>query len=564
MSNWVITMTNIITTKRKLDSNYFHLIYVVLISLITFYLAGKYENVIYGVFSINPFLHWHTALEFITIVISFTLFVITYYTYTKNFRLRLLFFSAIFFTVGVVDFLHTMNYNGMQGFFGESSIAKATTFWMISRLIMSFGLLGTSIIPYDKKTSINRRYVLLVSITASILIFYLGTFRINIFPEFFIPGVGLTSIKIYLEYVIMVAFSIAAVSAVVDYWKTKDKVFIIYAAGLVFAVFTEASFTLYRSVYDTYNLLGHIHKIISSYLIFRAIFLYNLDIPYKHLREARIKIKAYAENLEEIVESRTKEMRATHQKMMEELENARLIQQSLLPAKEVSFTDMRFISDYIPCHSLSGDLYQFYMIDDENIGMYIADVSGHGVSAAMLTVFTERLMNPANRFRIGKSVPSPKKTLEFLFKEFNQANFPDEMHIVVFKAIYNIKSKVLTYCTGGLNTTPILLKNTGEISILDKSKGFPICKIDEFYQPEYQEATISLAKGDRVIFYTDGLSDGFKDCGVLNSVSLMKLLEDNKFENTMHLEAKLQGAIHKVISQKSNDDDITYFIMEVM
>lgn len=557
-------MTNMIaSSKKKPDSNYIYLFNIWLISLTVFFLAGKYETIIYDVFPIDPFLHWHTALEFITIIISFTLFIITYYTYTKNHRARLLVFSAVFFIVGFVDFIHTMNYNGMQGFFGESSIAKATTFWMISRLIMSFGLLVANLTPYDKKTDIDRRSILYLSILVAFTIFYLGNYRIEIFPKFFVEGVGLTRIKVYLEYVIMLVFCLAAFLAIGDYVKTKDRVFIIYAAGLFFAVFTEASFTLYRSVYDTYNLLGHIHKIISSYLIFRAIFLYNLDIPYKHLREARIKLKAYAENLEALVETRTKEIRLAHEKMMEELDYAKLIQESLLPYRELSFSNVKFISDYIPCQSLSGDLYQYYKIDEDNIGMYIADVSGHGVSAAMLTVFTERLMNPAYRVTSDNNKLSPQHTLKYLFTEFNKANFPDEMHIVIFKAVYNLKTRAFAYCSGGMNTIPVLVRRSGEVIELNKSKGFPICKFDEFYKPEYEEASVVLGEGDRIFFYTDGLADSFKDSGVLQIKNLISLLTDNRNEGLRTLEHNLKKAISRDIYRKQNEDDITYFIMEV-
>ncbi len=549
--------------KLGLDINYLYVLLAGLLSLFLLYYVGRMEALIYGVFPINAFLHWHTAMEFITIVISFALFIISYYTYSKNSRVRLLIFSLIFFVIGITDFLHTMNYNGMQGFFGDSSIPKATTFWMLSRLIMSSGLLIAAVIPYNKKTDINRRYLLVVSIAVSICIFYMGTYRTEIFPSFFVPGVGLTKAKIYLEYLIMLAFLCVAALALRDYSITKDKIFIIYSAGLMFAAVTEASFTLYRSVYDTYNLLGHLFKILSSYLIFRAIFLYNLDTPYKHLREARIQLKAYAENLEETVEKRTSEIRNANIKMMEELEYAKLIQQSLLPPKQLTINDIRFISDNFPCHSLSGDLYQFYKIDDKRVGMYIADVSGHGVSAAMLMVFTERLINPAYGAREREGKASPEKSMRLLFNEFNKANFPDEMHIVAFKAIYDTDSRILTYCTGGMNTVPMLVRATGEFILLDKSVGFPICKFDKFYQPEFQEATIALERGDRIIFYTDGLADGFKGSGVLDTADLKQLMESNNNGTARQLEEKLQVEIRRVMNQRSNDDDITYFIMEV-
>ena len=90
--------------------------------------------------------------------------------------------------------------------------------------------------------------------------------------------------------------------------------------------------------------------------------------------------------------------------------------------------------------------------------MYIADVSGHGVSAAMMTVFADRAMIPVDeQGEQGKKL-SPAKTLLQFYRKFNEWNFPSDMYIVIFKAIYHRKNRILSYCSGGMNVEPILVR----------------------------------------------------------------------------------------------------------
>jgi sigma-B regulation protein RsbU (phosphoserine phosphatase) len=520
------------------------------------------EVYIYSVIGNITFLTYHLILEAASIIISFASFIITYYTYQKNHRLRLLVFSAVFFITGWLDFFHTMGYNGMPEFFTESSIPKATTFWIIGRLFFAIGLLIAGLIPYNYKTKVKRGYFLWGSIIASTVISYLVTLHLDRFPPLFIEGQGLTLLKINLEYVILAIFLIAAVAYIRDYHLTKDRIFILVAAGLIVSVFAEAAFTLYKSVYDTYNLLGHIYKIIGIYLISRGIFIYNLDKPYMELSNAKKKIKLYAENLEKIVERRTSEVQKVNAKIIEDLEYARKIQESMLPPKELNIYGTQFISEYIPCERLSGDFYGIYVVDEENLGMYIADVAGHGVSAAMMTVVADRIIKPTGAQERAVNALAPHKTLEHFYREFNRSEFPIEMHVVMFHAIFNTRSRVLSYCTGGINVLPFVVKKSGEIINLNESVGFPICRFGDFYTPEYKKAEILLDKGDRVIFYTDGLAENFKNNTLLERENLIRILQAERETDLKELNQVIKREVNQISSGLAYDDDITYFIME--
>ncbi|WZL71816.1 MASE3 domain-containing protein [Clostridiaceae bacterium 35-E11] len=549
--------------KKTFDPNYIYFV-VVLIFAISLLQSFVYlGNRMYGILNITEFLAYHIIIEFVSVIISFVIFIVTYYTYMQNSRVRMLIFSSIFFIVGCLDFFHIMSYNGMPVFFTESSVIKATSFWVIARLILALGLLAAGIVPYHRKTTLQRIHFLIVSIIVTYGIFYGITYYTNKMPTLFVEGYGLTQFKTIMEYIIASIFCIAMAFFIRDYHITKDKIFLMVAMGLFFSAMTEMIFTWYKSVYDTYNMLGHIYKIISIYLIFKGIFVYNLDKPYFELKKARQQIKLYAQNLEKIVERRTQELQKSNKKMIEDLEYAKRIQQSLLPPRVLDIYGVQFISEYVPCEKVSGDFYHIHVLDAENIGMYIADVAGHGVSAAMMTVFADRIMKPSDiQGRKIKNL-SPSKALAHFYREFNKSDFPNEMHIVMFKAIYNIKTKVLSYCSGGMNILPIVVKKNGKIEWLDKSIGFPICKFEDFYVPEYKTAEVKLEKGDRVIFYTDGLVENFKDNTLLEEQTFMHLLKKGNNDSLQVLNENILDEIANRSKDFQNEDDITYFIMEV-
>lgn len=549
--------------RLNIDKNYISVYYLWAMLIFSFYILGVQGEKYYTIFAIHPFLYYHTLLEFFSIVIYFIIFTITYYTYQKNKRLRLLVFSSTFFMVGFIDFFHTMNYEGMPGFFIHSSATTATTYWIIGRLIFTIGLLIAALIPIHKKTEQNRNYYVLGSAVAVSLIFYVVNYRIEWIPPMFVEGKGMTPLKILLEYVIMLLTAVAIFFYLQDYKKTKNIVFIKIVEGLSFAIFAEIAFTLYVNVHDSYNMLGHIYKVISCYLIFRGIFIYNLDTPYIKLQKAREIIENYAKNLKILVEERTEELEKANKEIMKELEYATRIQQSLLPPKNFELQGITFLSEYIPCENMSGDFYDVYKIDDENIGVYIADVAGHGPSAAMMTIFTERVIKSKTTENIGVGNLSCEKALLEFYKEFNDANFPDEMHIAALHGIYNTKSQIFTYCSAGLNTTPFLVSRERELEALQESKGFPICNLGDLYTPEFQQAKVQLQKGDKIVLYTDGLVENFKENTLVRQETLENILKDHREASGIQLREIISRGIALEIKNSSIDDDITLLIMEI-
>lgn len=212
------------------------------------------------------------------------------------------------------------------------------------------------------------------------------------------------------------------------------------------------------------------------------------------LRNAAGEVVAAVEVLRETTQLKKlyHEMQDQNHKLKSEVEMARKLQTSLLPD---SPDDPRldFSMVYMPCESLGGDFVDIFYIDDSRLGVYIADVSGHGVQASLLTVFL--------RSTINKKLLSPAKALEELYYEFNQSKLDREMYISIFYSIIDLDAKTMLYSNAGLNVIPAVYgRHRFELLRLP---GIPISNWLE--KPEYKDGTINLSSGDRFFMYTDGI-----------------------------------------------------------
>lgn len=179
-------------------------------------------------------------------------------------------------------------------------------------------------------------------------------------------------------------------------------------------------------------------------------------------------------------------------KLINDLTLAKKLQYSLLPKKMPGEKiSLSFI--YRPCEALGGDFLDIFRIDEDHVGTYIADVSGHGISASMLTVFL--------RSSINKKTLSPSEALHELFKDFNNSGFNQDLYITVFYAVLNTSKNTLTYSNAGHNVCPIIFgKDRFELL---RIPGIPISNwLDS---PTYMDKKTTLSPGDRIFFYTDGI-----------------------------------------------------------
>jgi PAS domain S-box-containing protein len=220
------------------------------------------------------FLLFHTLAEFFAITIAILTCVVAWnmYPFTRN--NYLMFLGVGYFWIGVLDLLHTIAYKGMDIVPG-SGANMSVQFWIGTRYLEALLLLSA---PWFLTHSLHRlRFFILFGLAASAITLAIS---LGAFPEGFIPGSGLTIFKIYSEYVIIF---LLALSAYYLYAKRKfleQRIVNVVIVSIGFTMCAELAFTFYVSVYGISNLVGHIFKIFSFWLIFQAIIRTTLQEPF--------------------------------------------------------------------------------------------------------------------------------------------------------------------------------------------------------------------------------------------------------------------------------------------
>ncbi|HHW47769.1 MAG TPA: SpoIIE family protein phosphatase [Clostridiaceae bacterium] len=538
---------------------------VTIFSILLFKFAYLFEDNFYRIMDVATYLTWHNIFEFTGILVCFAVFVVSYFTYEQTQNLRRVFLGCVFLAVGMVEMFHTLSFKGMPDFFVPNKCAnRATTFWILSRILLALGLLISECIPAEKKSVINRRVFMLPAVALSLLILVVATYFPHLLPPMYIEGKGLTQTKIVLEYVVIFLLIASTVLLIREYKKNRDSLQILFCSALILIIFSELAFVSYFLVYDIYNYLGHIYKFISYFIIFKVIFVENVQKPYIELKEAQDELRDYADNLDKIVEQRTGELKQVNRRLLEDLEYARDIQLAMLPSRLPEIREVSFTARYFPAEHVGGDFYDIFRIDNENIGLYIGDVSGHGVPAAMLTVFAKQSIKSVNENCTGKKeLLNPSLVLGRVYESFNNTNFKDEVYIVLLFGIYNIKKKEFTYSSAGINASPFVIRSSGEIDELAVT-GFPICKFRDYYYAVYEDRSIKLNPGDRVLFYTDGMIEAENKQRVSFSEKRLKeILKQNRDLDGLKLSEAIERHIFEFVDPDKLKDDITFFIMDI-
>ncbi len=213
--------------------------------------------------------------------------------------------------------------------------------------------------------------------------------------------------------------------------------------------------------------------------------------------------------LENRLAQRNKELEYTNLRMRKDLEAAAQIQKSLLPMRIPGIQGVRLAWYFKPCEELAGDTFNFFYLNKDNLGIYILDVSGHGVSAALWSVMLNRMLSPDpdhSNLLMTKSGSSSGPTIVSPAEVANQLNrqFPVELSsgqfFTLLYGILNLRSRSFRFITAG-HPSLVYLPAHEEPRVIE-TIGFPIgFKDDE----RYEEHTIMLHPGDRIFLYSDGL-----------------------------------------------------------
>src|SRR3954471_8579801 len=189
------------------------------------------------------------------------------------------------------------------------------------------------------------------------------------------------------------------------------------------------------------------------------------------------------------------EVRAVEQeRLRKELELSRLIQTEMLPRESLRFGAAEISGVSIPAREVGGDFFNYFVLPDRRLALPVGGVSGKGVSAAVLMANIQATLRARLPHETNLAMLADR-----LDRELEQ-NTPGGVYLTLFLAILDIDGRLLRYVNAGHNPQFVLHGAAG-ISPL-ASTGMPIAL---YAGHGYSEASVELAAGDLLFFYTDGL-----------------------------------------------------------
>jgi serine phosphatase RsbU (regulator of sigma subunit) len=280
--------------------------------------------------------------------------------------------------------------------------------------------------------------------------------------------------------------------------------------------------------------------ILENFRIFNA-----LEIANENMQHANIQLTGLNHDLQ-----------VAQSKINADLEHARIIQQGLLPQGILNAPGFSAGAKYIPADAVGGDYYDVFEIAPNVYGVIVADVSGHGISSALIMSMVKVLLKTH-----AINERSPQKTLEIINQTFLNEIKTDNF-VTIFYAVLDTTTHTLTYTSAGHCPVLLLNKQTKECSHIKADGLF----LGIFPDMMLKETRFSYLPGvERIVLYTDGLTEA-------------RNKEDDMFELTHLVDASTatldlgpNQTVDKILSMQKTfcgsnqkpEDDITLLVIDL-
>ncbi|MBK3774873.1 PAS domain S-box protein [Azospirillum brasilense] len=256
----------------------------------------------------HNYLLFHLCVELFAVAISMTIFTIAWNTRDTNQSPFLAFVGLSMPGIALLDLLHAIAFPGMN-VIGGAGANQSTQLWIAARGLQVAVFLAA---PLLTERRLRAGDVLLVQ-AAVVACTLLSIFTFGIMPDSFVPGIGLTSFKVGAEYMFSAAAVVACLLLCRKRRQFEPRVFGLTFAGIALLAPQELIFTLYTDPHGPMNALGHFIKILSFYLLYRAIIVTALQNPYDlafyRMRRSEEALRDHLSGLESLIATRTAELR---------------------------------------------------------------------------------------------------------------------------------------------------------------------------------------------------------------------------------------------------------------
>jgi diguanylate cyclase (GGDEF)-like protein/PAS domain S-box-containing protein len=243
----------------------------------------------------------HSALEMFAVAVSAMIFALGWSAQLLRPSRRTLWTGCLFLGVAVFDLSHTLSLTGMPAFLGPNTHDKTLYFWLFARSLAAMAVLVAVLMPNESAPATPRVGSLAIALSVIALGHALVMGRMDLLPPLFVTGQGLTSTKLAVELVLVLAALAALAVLVLELRKPRFR----YTGALLGAAGASAMsgyfFASYGSINDAYALAGHVFKAVAYLFLYRALFLEAVRTPYAELRVSQANLVATIHTLPDLL-----------------------------------------------------------------------------------------------------------------------------------------------------------------------------------------------------------------------------------------------------------------------
>ena len=238
--------------------------------------------------------------------------------------------------------------------------------------------------------------------------------------------------------------------------------------------------------------------------------------------------------------------------LQNELDVASKIQQAILPASFPEGEGFDVYGNMAPARNVGGDFFDVINLENGRLGLAVADVSDKGVPAALFMMSSRTLLKGA---AIGMGDPSGVLSeVNDLLNEDNETF----MFVTLLYAVFDPESGLLTYANGG-HSNPLVVHKDGSNEELPTTGGIALGVMPNL---EYREASVTLAPGDTLILYTDGVSEAMNSEGEEFGVDrLMRIFNERAPASAKEANEVILQAVVEFADGYPQSDDVTCLVL---
>ena len=243
------------------------------------------------------------------------------------------------------------------------------------------------------------------------------------------------------------------------------------------------------------------------------------------------------------------------------------MQRSLLPADDVAIPALDVAWRYVPCHNLAGDFLNIFPLDRERVGLFVVDVSGHGVPSSLMAVTVGRFLVPklsdsailVRQGADGQVVVVPPAEVATQLNRLFQADEFSGLYFTMLYGVLHLPTGRLDYASGG-HPALVRIPAAGGPPEFHGAEGFPIAFVPEV---EYEQKSLQLAPGDRIYLYSDGVPEAMdKDQEAYGEEKMAACLDGGRGQPIAASVADLLAAVEAWCQPKGPLDDVTILGVE--